>query len=336
MKPKERIAVIGGGSWGTTLANLLSPKAGRVSLWVYEEEICSIMKAKRENPIYLPGFPLADNIEPTSSLKEAVEGVRVVVSVVPSEFVRSVSERMAHFLERGVTIVSATKGIERETLKTMSQVFEETLPPSAESFLTILSGPSFAREVSMKKPTAVVVASRHAKTAREMQRLFNTPYFRIYTSDDVRGVELGGALKNVIALASGISDGLGFGNNARAALITRGLAEMVRLGTRMGANPQTFSGLAGLGDLVLTCSSDLSRNRTVGYRIGQGEKLQDILKEMKMVAEGVVTTLSMVGLGRRFGAELPIAEKVHSVLYEGVDPARAVEELMSRELKDEF
>jgi glycerol-3-phosphate dehydrogenase (NAD(P)+) len=283
----------------------------------------------------LPGFTLAPGLTFTSDLREAVAGRELLVLVPPSQVMRSVMRQAAAFIEPGTLLVSAAKGIENDTLLPMSDVLLEVLPPAVAEGLAFLSGPSFAREVAAGMPTAVVAAASREGVARRVQDVFSTETFRVYTNDDVIGVELGGALKNVIALAAGVSDGLGFGYNTRAALITRGLAEMTRLGSAMGANPATFSGLAGMGDLVLTCTGDLSRNRTVGRELGRGRKLEEILGGMKMVAEGVKTTLSAYQLACKLGVEVPITEQAYRILYEGKDPRQAVADLMLRELKPE-
>ena len=331
-----RIAVIGAGSWGTTLANLLAHQGREVSLWVYEEELLKVMLQERENPLYLPGVPLASGIHPSHNLAEVVQGAGIFISACPSQVVRSVISQLTPFLPSRPLFVSVSKGLENGTLLTCSQVIHEVLPSSLMAGVAVLSGPSFAREVSQNLPTLVVVASKEIGIAEQVQDLFSTPFFRVYTNSDVLGVELGGALKNVIAIAAGISDGLGFGHNARAALITRGLTEIARLGISIEASSQTFSGLAGLGDLLLTCTDDQSRNRTVGLRLGIGERLKDILREMRMVAEGVKTVRAAVALGKKYQVELPISQAVYAVLYEGKKPMEAVTELMGRSPKPEF
>lgn len=330
------VAVVGGGAWGTALADLLARGGRAVALWVYEEDLAAEMARTRENRVYLPGHRLAEGVHPTADLAAAVSGAEVVVSVSPSQVVRPVMGRAAPHMRPGALVVSASKGIERGSLKLMNQVLEEVLPESAARRLAVLSGPSFAAEVARGVPTAVSLACADPEAARRLQSLFAGPTFRVYTLDDVVGVELGGALKNVVALAAGISDGLGFGHNSRAALITRGLAEISRLGTALGARPLTFLGLAGMGDLVLTCTGDLSRNRTVGLRLGRGEKLWEILGSMTAVAEGVQTCEAAVGLAERVGVEVPIAREVWQVLHEEKDPRQAVEDLMSRPSRREF
>jgi glycerol-3-phosphate dehydrogenase (NAD(P)+) len=330
-----KIGAIGAGSWGTTLADLLARNDNSVTLWAYEKDLVERMSRTRENDLYLPGFTLADNLAFTADLADAVEGCDLLLLVPPSQVMREVLRQAAPHIAAGTLVVSASKGIENETLKTMSEVLEEVLPPGKAEQPVFLSGPSFAREVASGMPTAVVAASRDDEAARRVQEVFSTRNFRVYTNDDVIGVELGGALKNVIALAAGVSDGLGFGYNTRAALITRGLAEISRMGLALGANPATFSGLAGMGDLVLTCTGDLSRNRTVGMELGRGKSLQEILAGMKMVAEGVKTTLSAYQLAKKLEVEVPITEQMYRILYEEKDPRQAVTDLMMRELKAE-
>lgn len=331
----EKIAVIGAGSWGTTLADLLAKKGNAVTLWAYEPELVLEMQEKRENSLFLPGIRLSDNLAFTNDLAEAYAGCTMVLCVVPSQLVRLVMTNSLPFLPKDVIIVSASKGIEVDTLATVSEIYQEILPPEMFANFAALSGPSFAREVAQEMPTAVTAASASEQVARRVQDAFTTSFFRVYRNKDVVGVELGGAIKNVIAIAAGISDGLGFGCNTRAALITRGLAEMTRLGVAMGAQASTFAGLAGMGDLVLTCTGDLSRNRSVGIQIGQGRQLAEILGEMRMVAEGVKTTESAYNLSKKLGVEMPIIEKMYQMLYQDKPAREAVLELMSRNLKAE-
>lgn len=331
----KSIGVIGAGSWGTTLADLLAKKRHRVTLWAYEKELVEEMQTRRENSIYLPGIRLADNLNITGSLEETVNGKDLLLFVVPTQVLRRVLVAAAAHIPNGAIIVSASKGIEVETLKLVSQLYEESLPEALYRRFAVLSGPSFAREVAMEMPTAVVAAASDPLIAKGVQDIFNCSFFRVYTNSDVVGVELGGAVKNVIAIAAGIADGLGFGCNTRAALITRGLAEISRLGQSLGARSETFSGLAGMGDLVLTCTGDLSRNRSVGIQLGQGRTLADILSEMRMVAEGVKTTESTCLLAWKLGIEMPIAFKVNEILYNDRPARDAVIELMSRDLKAE-
>jgi glycerol-3-phosphate dehydrogenase (NAD(P)+) len=334
MTSGRKVAVVGGGAWGTALADLLGRNGHPVELWVYEADLASAMAQTRVNELYLPGHRLHPNVFPSSELPSVVAGAAAVVSVSPSQLVRSVMSRAAAYLEPGTPVVSASKGIEESTLLLMHQVLAQVLPP--ETPVAALSGPSFAAEVARGAPTAVSLACGEPDQAEKLQRLFSSASFRPYVLEDVVGVETGGALKNVVALAAGICDGLDFGHNSRAALITRGLAEISRLGAALGAKPLTFLGLSGLGDLVLTCTGELSRNRTVGFRLGRGEKLSEILGSMRGVAEGVRTCHAAVRLAERAGAELPIATEVWRVLEEEKDPRRAVEDLMGRPSKPEF
>lgn len=337
-KREPVIGVIGAGSWGTALAGLLAGNGYAVHLWSYEEEVARQIGKERENTVFLPGVRLPRSIEPTILLAEALNQKDMLILAVPSHFFREVIRQMIPFLsgvKKECLWITATKGIENATLLTMSGVLKELLAPETHPFIGCLSGPTFAKEVSRELPTAVTLASFEEKTALRAQGFFSNHFFRVYTNTDLLGVELGGALKNVIALAAGISDGLGFGHNTRSALITRGLAEICRLGEKMGAQKPTFFGLAGIGDLVLTCTGDLSRNRTVGLRLGQGEKLAAILSSMTMVAEGIKTTRAAHQLAVREQIEMPIVSQVNGILYEGRDPRRAVKDLMTRDLKAE-
>jgi glycerol-3-phosphate dehydrogenase (NAD(P)+) len=330
-----KVAVIGAGSWGTTLANLLAAKGEDVHLWVREAEVLQQIREEGTNELFLPGVKLSPRLKAVDSFAEALSKKEVALLVVPSHVYREVMHRVQDHLEPNTIVVAATKGIENETLMLMSQVTEEVLGASfAKTFCTI-AGPSFAKEVSSGHPTAVTLACRDPQTACRMQRLFATDYFRVYMSSDVIGVQLGGALKNVVALAAGAADGMGFGHNARAALITRGLAEMTRLGLVLDADPLTFAGLAGLGDLVLTCTGDLSRNRSVGIKIGRGLSLEEIVGRMQMVAEGVKTTRSAFELAGQMAVEMPITEQMYEILYNRKNPREVVKALMSRGLKAE-
>jgi glycerol-3-phosphate dehydrogenase (NAD(P)+) len=331
-----RIGIVGAGSWGTALANHLARKGFAVDLWAFEAEVKEQIQTFRENKIFLPGIPLSENIIPSNDIRHVVENKDLLVMVVPSHVLRETSEKITGCLSGKTIIVSASKGIENKTHKTMSEVIRETVQTISEDRLAVLSGPSFAKEVAKGVPTLVTVASRQAVVAEFVQHVFATPTFRVYTIDDVIGVELGGAVKNVIAIASGIVDGLGLGLNTRAALITRGLTEMRRLGLKLGANTNTFSGLAGVGDLILTCTGELSRNHTVGKKIGEGKKLEAILSEMRMVAEGIKTARSVYNLSKKENVEMPISHEVYHVLYNGRPPADAVYRLMTRSLKNEF
>lgn len=331
-----RTAVIGAGSWGTALAGALAGKGFPVQMWVHDHAKAAAMEEARENRVYLPGIPFPPSLHATGSLESALADAELVLEVVPSHAVREVMAQAAPMLKPGVPIVTASKGIENGTLLTMTEVLEDVLPTLVHPYLCVLSGPSFAREVGLGLPTAVSVASRWERIAVQVQAAFATPTFRAYTSLDVMGVELGGALKNVIAIAAGISEGLGLGNNARAALITRGLGEIGRLAVKKGANPLTLSGLAGLGDLVLTCTGQLSRNRSVGVELGKGRALADILGGMKMVAEGVKNARSTHDLAQKLGVDLPICQTVYRVLYEGLTVQGAVSHLLGREVGAEF
>ena len=331
----QEYAVIGAGSWGTTLANLLAKKGNSVTLWCYETDLADRMTETRINDVYLPEISLSENLNFTNNIEKAVKNKKFVLFVTPSQVTRTVLSQALPFFEADTLIASASKGIENNTLMLLSQVFTELLPPTLQANLAFVSGPSFAREVSQDMPTAVVAAAQNVAIAQQVQKIFSTDTFRVYTHTDIIGVELGGAMKNVIALAAGVADGLGFGYNSRAALITRGLAEMTRLGVKLGGKAETFAGLAGMGDLVLTCTGDLSRNRTVGIELGKGRKLDEIIGGMKMIAEGVKTTLSAYQLARREKVELPIIEQMYAILYEEKDPRRAVSDLMMRDLKAE-
>ena len=330
-----RVAVVGAGSWGTALGALLAKSGHVVRLWCLEPEVAAQIRERCENETYLPGRKLPAGLQATDDLEEAVSGAEVVVSVSPSQFVGSVMGEAAPHIPQDAQIVSASKGIEVSTLRRMDEVLAAVLSASQMEGFTALSGPSFAKEVADEAPTAVVVASADEQAARAAQSLFQTDYFRVYTNSDVIGVELGGALKNVIALAAGVSAGLGHAHNTQAALITRGLAEITRLGLAMGARASTFSGLAGMGDLVLTCTGELSRNRTVGFRIGHGEPLESILGDMTAVAEGVKTVQAVRDLAERHGVEMPIAEEVYGMLVNGTQPEQALQNLMRRDPKPE-
>ena len=331
-----KIGVVGAGSWGTALGKTLADKGLSVEMWGRDAEDVRAIAAAGENARYLPGAKLPPALTVTTDLERAVSGKQIVLAVVPTHAMREVFTDAAPYLAADAIVVSASKGIEQGSLETMDEVLAGVLPPAVGARAVFLSGPSFAREVGQRLPTAVVVASRDRAAAEAAQSVFTTDRFRVYTSDDVTGVELGGALKNVMAIAAGIADGLGFGHNTRAALITRGLAEISRLAIRRGANPMTLSGLAGLGDLVLTCTGDQSRNRTVGLALGQGKTLAEVLAEMKQVAEGVKTTRSARDLGLREGVELPITEMVYSVLYENRSAAEGVVALLSRPRRAEL
>lgn len=327
-----RIAVIGAGSWGSTLANLLAHAGHQVAIWAREAEVVESINQTHVNELFLPGKPLHPEVRAHRDVAPVVKGAEVVVSAAPSHAVRAVSGMVAGALDGEPLVVSVSKGLENGTLDTMSSVLEETLPGLG---VVALSGPTFALEVYAGQPTAVVAASADPTAAERVQQAFATGAFRVYTSGDVVGVELGGALKNIIALAAGILEGMGLGHNPRAALITRGLAETTRLGEALGADPATFAGLAGMGDLILTATGQLSRNRSLGVEIGKGRNYADVLAERRSVAEGVHTARAAVELGRRAGVELPIAVEVSQILFEGKSPRQAIADLMERELKAE-
>lgn len=328
----NNIAVIGAGSWGTTLACLLADNGYDVTLWVYEKDLSDRIQSSRENDVFLPGYKVPDNLNISNDLEGALKNAKYILSVVPSQHTRAVFKDLVNVISEDSVIISASKGIETGTLLTVSEIFHELTGKK----VTAISGPSFAKEVIEKKPTAVTIASEDKEIGLNLQQLFSNDYFRVYTNTDVMGAELGGALKNVMAIASGISDGLGLGSSSRAALITRGLAEMTRLGVVMGAKEKTFGGLSGLGDLVLTCTGTLSRNYTVGHRLGKGEKLKDIVLNMKMVAEGVATSGSAYELAQKHSVEMPIVQQIYKVINEDKDPVDAVRELMTRTLKSEY
>ena len=332
-----RIGVIGAGGWGTALASLLVQSGHDVCLWVRNPALCSELQNKRENTRYLPGSQLPAALTYTTSLAEAIAQKELVVLAVPSQAMRAVVVELVSFLPGILPLfVNTGKGVEEDTLLTMSGVLEAVLGPVAKEKLAVLSGPSFAAEVARGLPTAVTVAATVPAVAHTVQGVFSGPQFRVYTTTDVIGVEIGGALKNVIALAAGVSDGLGYGYSARAALITRGLAEMTRLTECMDGLPQTLSGLSGMGDLVLTCTSRLSRNYSVGMRLGEGEQVEAILGRMSMVVEGVRTCRSIFFLAQQLGVEMPIVEQMYALLYTSKSPRHAVADLLAREVKAEF
>ncbi len=330
-----KVAVVGGGAWGTTLANALAKKGVATTMWVREMEVVAKINATRENEWYLPGVKLDKRLEVTGDMAHAAASADVLLFVTPSQHYRSVLGSFKPLLPARPVCVCANKGIELDSLMTMSQVTEDVLGPLKPRF-AMLSGPTFAFEVSREMPTAIVLGCADKKLAKELQATFSTDYLRVYTNPDFRGVELGGAFKNIIAIAAGVADGLGFGSNARAALIPRGRAERGRRGRALGGDPATLTGLSGMGDLVLTCTGELSRNRTVGVKLGRGQKLMDILKEMRAVAEGVKTTEAVHSLGRKLKVEIPITDQVYQVLYKDKDPKTAVKELMARGLKGEM
>ena len=331
-----RIGVIGGGSFGTALAKLLAELDHDVVMWCHSAEVAQAVNERHENPAYLSGVALPEQLRATDSIADATAQREFLVAVSPSHVMREVMLQARPHLAGAPYVVSVAKGVEEGTLKRMSEVLNEVLGQEFRGRIAALSGPSFAREVAAGMPTAVTAAADSAETAEVVQSTFRAPTFRVYTSTDIVGVELGGAVKNVIAIAAGVSDGLGFGSSSRAALITRGVAEVARLVAKLGGDPQTVSGLSGVGDMVLTCTGDLSRNRTVGLRIGRGESLPDILASMKMVAEGVRNSISVCALARHAGVELPIAEQIRLMLHEDKPAYQVVGDLMSRQAKPEF
>ena len=330
-----KLAVIGGGSWGTALAIVLSPRAEWVRLWVFEEELAIRMQSSRENETFLPGFRLPEHIEATSELAHAISGADIVLGVMPSKHARRLYHEMLPHLHSHQIFVSATKGIETNGLLRISEVMRGVIRAKFEPQVAVLSGPSFAREVARGDPAAIVVAAENLDVASHVQSAFSGRTFRLYTNDDPVGVEVGAALKNVIAISAGICHGLGLGNNTQAALITRGLAEITRLAVAMGGQEKTLAGLAGLGDLVLTCSGGLSRNRKVGMELAEGKPLSQIVGSMRMVAEGVETCDAAVALGAKYNVDLPIIQQMHGVLKGATTPQAALRELMDRSLKRE-
>jgi glycerol-3-phosphate dehydrogenase (NAD(P)+) len=329
------LTIIGGGSWGTALAIVLAPRFERVRLWVYEPDLAERMCTSGENDVYLPGFKLPPNIAVLNELAPTLDGAEIVLSVVPSHLARPLYKQMAPHLTPAMLQVSAIKGLETGTLLRISEVIHQVLEPHFAPRVAVISGPTFAREVARGDPTALVVASTDREFAETVQAAFSGPRFRLYTSSDPIGVEIGGAVKNVVAIGAGVCHGLGLGHNAVAALITRGLAEISRLAMAMGGQPKTLAGLAGLGDLVLTCTGDLSRNRHVGLELAKGRKLDAIVESMKMVAEGIKTTSATVDLARRHSVEMPIAHQMHAMLQLGRPPQEAIRQLMERTLKGE-
>jgi len=331
-----RGSVIGSGSFGTALANVLAVNCDEVRLWGREPSVVEAINTRHENSTYLKGIPISERVRATHSLEEALAGSELVVLATPSHATREVVAKAKPYLPRHVPLITVAKGIENETLLTMTELLEDCLPEEFHPYLAVLSGPSFAKELAKRMPTVVTIASHWDRVAVRCQKALQTETFRSYTSTDVVGVQYGGALKNVIAIAAGMADGLGMGHNARAAIITRGLAEITRLAVRKGANPLTLSGLSGMGDLVLTCTGELSRNRHVGMELGKGRKLPDILAQMNEVAEGVKTARSARDLELKTGVELPICHQVYLIAYEGKDAKAAVVDLMTRQPKSEL
>ena len=331
-----RIGVIGGGSFGSALAKLLAESGHDVVMWFHNPALARAVAEDRENRVYLPGVQLPASITPTSAMADAVRDSELLLAVSPSHVMREVMQQAQSYTTGQPYVVTVSKGVEEGSLKRMSEVLTEVFGPAFKDRVVALSGPSFAKEVAAGMPTAVTAVARTLDAAQAVQAVFQAPTFRVYSGTDLVGVELGGAVKNVIAIAAGVSDGLGLGHSSRAALITRGVAEIARLVTKMGGDPQTVSGLSGVGDLVLTCTGDLSRNRTVGLRIGRGERLADILAGMQMVAEGVRNSISVSGLARKAGVEMPIAEQIRLMLHEDKPARQVVGDLMRRQAKPEF
>jgi glycerol-3-phosphate dehydrogenase (NAD(P)+) len=339
-EPPMNVAIIGAGSWGTSLAIVLAPRFESIRLWAHEPELVERMVAYQENHDFLPGCRLPSNIDPTSKLSTAVDGARTVIGVMPSRFARTVYTQMLPHLDPTTRLVSATKGLEQHTLLRMSEVMRDVFQDEfarslCEPRIAVLSGPTFAKEVARGEPAAVVIASQDRDLASSIQREFSGPKFRLYTNGDPIGVEVGAALKNVIAIGAGVCQGLGLGSNSVAALITRGLAEITRLAVAMGGRPATLAGLAGLGDLVLTCTGDLSRNRKVGLELARGRPIQEIVNSMTMIAEGVETTSAAVELARKFQVDMPITQQMDHLLRGSRSPQDALRELMERALRDE-
>jgi glycerol-3-phosphate dehydrogenase (NAD(P)+) len=330
----KSLAIIGGGSWGTALAIVLAPRFPRLRLWVYEADLAARMRETRENDVYLPGCRLPRHVEIVNQLPPALEGAEIVLSAIPSHLVRGLYQQMLPSVHESMVFVSATKGLENGTLLRMSEVIGDVLTGMAPR-VAVISGPTFALEVARFEPTALVVASADGSLSETVQAAFSGPTFRLYANSDPIGVEIGGSVKNVVAIGAGVLHGMGLGHNAMAALITRGLAEITRLAVAMGGMAQTLAGLAGLGDLVLTCSGDLSRNRTVGVELAHGRTLEEIVSSMKMVAEGVKTTNAVADLAKRHSVEMPICEQMLQMLHSGISPREAIQRLMERSLKGE-
>lgn len=329
------VTVLGAGSWGTTLAVLLHSNFHKIILWSYDPSVADLIRETRENTSFLPGIQIPSDIEITNDLEYALRRPEAVITGIPTQHIRTVMSKVRKRKFRNVLFINVAKGIENESIMRVSEILMDVVPSLSLERIVTLSGPSFAHEVSRQMPTAVVAASVSKDAARQTQNIFMTPYFRVYTSEDIKGVELAGALKNVIAIGAGIADGAGFGDNTKAAIMTRATAEVSRLGRLIGARQETFAGLSGIGDLIATCVSKHSRNRHVGEEIGKGRNLRDILKEMVMVAEGVPTTRSVHDLSKRFHMELPISGQVYQVLFEYKDPIIATGDLMTRDAKDE-
>lgn len=326
------VCVIGAGSWGTALALLLHKNGHSVTVWSIDEKEVQMLSEEREHKSKLPGVRLPDDMAFTANLEEGIQGKDVLVLAVPSAFTRGTAKKMRPYVADGQIIVDVAKGIEEDTLMTLSQQIEQEIP---QAVVAVLSGPSHAEEVGRGLPTTVVISAKKEETAKYLQEIFMNEVFRVYTSPDMLGIELGGSLKNVIALAAGIADGMGYGDNTKAALITRGIAEMSRLGVAMGGTIESFNGLTGIGDLIVTCASVHSRNRKAGYLMGQGKSMEEAMAEVKMIVEGVYSAKAAAKLGKKYGVDLPIINKVNEVLFEGKDPKEAVNELMLRDSRAE-
>lgn len=331
----EKVIVIGAGSWGTALGLVLARKGHDVTLWERDEKIAKTLQEERENKRLLPGIIFPENLNVTNELNGLLKGVKYVVLSVPSQALRSVIEKISSQIEENTILINTAKGIEVKSGETLSEVIKEEIKGKYHKNIVILSGPTHAEEVALEIPTAIVAAGESEK-AKAVQELFNTDRFRVYMSTDILGVELGGAVKNCLAIGAGIADGMGYGDNAKAALVTRGITEMIRFGKALGANEMTFSGLTGIGDLIVTCGSKHSRNRFVGEELGKGRKIDDILANMIMVAEGVATVKAVHEKIKRLNISMPIVESIYDIIYEGADPKEKVKELMTRELKEEF
>ncbi len=338
MTVNKTISVIGAGSWGTALALVLAENQNNVFLWGHKRRTVRKLQEERQNKKYLPGIQFPDNLKITDDLELCVGQSAIILMVVPSHGLRDVFNKLAAMLPDKAYIISAVKGIENSSLETMTMIMESVLQqryPEKNCEIGVLSGPSFAKEVAQRVPTAVTLGFKNLATAKKLQKVFGNSFFRVYAGCDITGLEISASYKNIIAIAAGVCDGLGYGLNTRAALITRGLTEMTRLGTALGADISTFSGLSGLGDLLLTCTGDLSRNRTVGLKLGQGKKLEEIVKEMKMVAEGIKTTRSIFEIRKKYTVETPILNEVYKIIYQGKKCSLAVSDLLARELKVE-
>ncbi|MED2943630.1 NAD(P)H-dependent glycerol-3-phosphate dehydrogenase [Bacillus swezeyi] len=325
-----KVSILGAGSWGTALALVLADNQYDVCVWGHREELIEQINEHHENKDYLPGVKLPDNVRATTDLQGALADVKTIIVAVPTKAIREVLKKAVSFIKQKAIFVHVSKGIEPDTLLRISEMMEEEIPAELREDIVVLSGPSHAEEVGLRHPTTVTVSSKNIEAAQAIQDMFMNQHFRVYTNPDIIGVEIGGALKNIIALAAGITDGLGYGDNAKAALITRGLAEIARLGTKMGGNPLTFSGLTGIGDLIVTCTSVHSRNWRAGNMLGKGFKLEEVLKEMGMVVEGVRTTKAAYQLSQKYDVKMPITEALHKVLFDGKKVETAVESLMAR------